>query len=91
MDLDLEQLAAVVLRLPDAARADLATRLLASLEPDAPGDSAAAIASAWDAELDRRETELSEDPSIGIPAVEVFRVLDADLAAQRAARSESVR
>ncbi len=91
MDLDLEQLAAAVLRLPDAARADLATRLLASLEPDVPGDSAAAIASAWDAELDRREAELAEDPSMGIPAAEVFRVLEADLAAQRAARSESVR
>jgi hypothetical protein len=52
---------------------------------------AAAIASAWDAELDRREAELAEDPSIGIPAAEVFRVLEADLAAQRAARSESVR
>lgn len=91
MDLDLEQLAAAVLRLPDAARADLATRLLASLEPDVPRDSAAAIASAWDAELDRREAELAEDPSMGIPAAEVFRVLEADLAAQRAARSESVR
>ena len=91
MDLDLEQLAAAVLRLPDAARADLATRLLASLEPDVPGDSAAAIAGAWDAELDRREAELAEDPNIGIPAGEVFCVLEADLAAQRAARSESVR
>ena len=91
MDLDLEQLAAAVLRLPDAARADLATRLLASLEPDVSGDSAAAIASAWDAELDRRAAELAEDPSTGIPAAEVFRVLEADLAAQRAARSESVR
>ena len=91
MDLDLEQLAAAVLRLPDAARADLATRLLASLEPDVPGDSASAIASAWDTELDRREAELAEDPSIGIPAAEVFRVLETDLAAQRAARSESDR
>ena len=91
MDLDLEQLAAAVLRLPDAARADLATRLLASLEPDVSGDSAPAIASAWDAELDRRETELDADPSVGIPAVEVFRVLEADLVAQRAAWSGTVR
>lgn len=91
MDLDVEQLAEAVLRLPDAARADLATRLLASLEPDASGDSAEAIVSAWDAELDRREAELDADPSIGIPAAEVFRVLDADVAAQRAARSETVR
>jgi putative addiction module component (TIGR02574 family) len=91
MDLDLEQLTAAVLRLPDSARADLATRLLASLEPDAPGESAAAIASAWDAELDRREAELAEDPSLGIPAAEVFRLLEADLAAQRAALGETVR
>jgi hypothetical protein len=68
MDLDLEQLAAAVLRLPDAARADLATRLLASLEPDMPAD-----------------------PQVGISAAAVFRVLEADLAAQRAARSETVR
>ena len=91
MDLDLEQLSAAVLRLPDEARADLATRLLASLEPDVPRDSAAAIASAWDAELDRREAELDADPSGGIPAAEVFRVLEADLAAQRTTRSETVR
>ena len=72
MDLDLEQLAAAVLRLPDAARADLATSLLASLEQDVPGESAAAIASAWDTELDRREAELDADPNGGIPAAEVF-------------------
>jgi len=90
MDLDLEQLADTVLRLPDAARADLATRLLASLEPDVPAESAATIASAWDAELDRREAELEADPSAGIPAAEVFRVLEADLAARRTARNETV-
>ncbi|WP_373065460.1 addiction module protein [Gemmatimonas sp.] len=91
MDLDLEQLAAAVLRLPDAARADLATRLLASLEPELPGDSAAAIATAWDAELERRDAELTTDPRSGIPAAEVFRMLEADLAGQRAARGETVR
>jgi hypothetical protein len=32
MDLDLDQLAQAVLRLPDAARAELATRLLESLD-----------------------------------------------------------
>lgn len=91
MDLDLEQLAAVVLRLPDAERADLATRLLASLEPNVPQDSAAAVASAWESELDRREAELDADPCVGIPAAEVFRALEADLVAQRAARSGIVR
>ncbi len=87
MDLDLEQLAAAVLRLPDAARADLATRLLASLEPEQPGDSA----TAWDAELERRDAELTTDPRSGVSAAEVFRVLEADLAGQRAARGETVR
>ena len=91
MDLDLEQLAAAVLLLPDAARADLAARLLESLESDVPGDSAESVASAWEVELDRREAELAADPSVGIPAAEVFRVLGTDLAAQRAARSETVR
>lgn len=42
--------------------------------------------SAWDAELDRREAELDANPSAGIPASEVFRELEADLAALRAAR-----
>ena len=70
---------AAVLRLPDTARADLVTRFLASLQPDVPGDSAAVIASAWDAELDRREAELNADPSAGIPAAEVFRVFEATL------------
>ena len=91
MDLDLEQLAEAVLRLPDAARAELATRLLASLEPDVSGDSVEVIASAWEVELDRRDAEIAVDPRIGIPAAEVFRVLDADLAAQRAAWGETVR
>lgn len=91
MDLDLEQLAAAVLLLPDAARADLAARLLESLEPDVPGDSAESVASVWDEELDRREAELAADPSVGIPAAEVFRLLRADLATQRAARSENAR
>ena len=91
MDLDLEQLSAAVLRLPDAARADLATRLLASLKPDVSADLAAVIAETWDAELDRREAELDADSSAGIPAAEVFRVLEADLVAQRTAWSETVR
>ncbi len=90
MDLDLQQLADTVLRLPDAARAVLATRLLASLEPDVPAVSAVAVASEWDTELDRREAQLENDPSTGIPAAEVFRVLEVDLAAQRAARTEAV-
>ena len=77
MALDLEHLAEAVLRLPDAARAELASRLLDSLEPDAPDESEAVIASAWETELDRREAELDADPTQGVPAAEVFRILDA--------------
>ena len=87
MDLDLEQLAAAVLRLPDAARAELASRLLDSLEPDTRDEPASTITSAWETELDRREAELDANPTLGIPASEVFQVLDADLAAFRIARS----
>jgi|GEM_PF-2449516 len=81
MELDLEQLAAAVLRMPDAARAELGARRLDSLEPDTPEESAAAIASACDTELDRRQAELEANPTVGIPAAEVVRLLDAVLAA----------
>ena len=83
MDLDLDQLAAAVLRLPTAERAELASRLLESLEPE--GEAPDVVAAAWEAELARRETEFDADPSIGLSAAEVFRVLDADLAARRSA------
>jgi len=87
MDLDLEQLTTAVLRLPDAARAELATRLLESLDPDVLHD-AAAVAITWEAELDRREAELLANPESGIPVEEVLRVLTADLAATRDAQRE---
>lgn len=86
MDLDLDQLAAAILRLPAAARAELASRLLESLDADE-GESPDVVAAAWAAELDRREAELEADPSIGIPAAEVFRMVRADLAARRASEA----
>ncbi len=82
MDLDLDQLAAAVLRLPAAARAELASRLLESLDAEE-AESPDVVAAAWAAELDRREAEFEADPSIGVPAAEVFRTLRADLAARR--------
>jgi putative addiction module component (TIGR02574 family) len=82
VDLDLDQLAAAVLRLPAAARAELASRLLESLDVEE-AESPDVVAAAWAAELDRREAEFEADPSIGIPAAEVFRTLRADLAARR--------
>ncbi len=86
MDLDLDQLAEAVLRLPDAARADLATRLLASLDVPDPGEPTETVAAAWEAELDRRDAELTNDPSLGIPHEEFFGRLAADLADGRSGR-----
>ncbi len=86
MDLDLDQLAEAVLRLPDAARADLATRLLASLElPDA-GEAPEAVAAAWEIELDRREADLAADPSLGLSQEEFFERVAANLADRRNGR-----
>ncbi len=86
MELDVTQLAQAVMRLPAAARAELATRLLESLDDAAPSESAEAVAAAWEVELDRRDAELETDPSLGIPAEEAFARLHGDLAAARAAR-----
>lgn len=84
MDLDLDQLAQAVLRLPDAARAELATRLLESLDAADAVESPEAVAAAWETELDRREEALSSDPSLGIPAEEAFGRIEKELAARRA-------
>ncbi|MEO5818559.1 MAG: addiction module protein [Gemmatimonadaceae bacterium] len=79
MDLDLDQLSHAVLHLPIAARAELASRLLESLDAAQTTESAEAIVAAWEAELDRREADFTTDAGFGIPASEVFRRLDADL------------
>lgn len=86
MEFDVTQLAQAVMRLPVAARAELATRLLDSLDDSAPGESAEVVAIAWETELDRRDAELAAEPSLGIPADEAFARLHSDLAAARAAR-----
>ena len=83
MDLDLDQLAAAVLRLPPAERAELASRLLESLETEDTNEPPDVVAAAWEAEVTRREAEFEADPSIGIPTAEVFRALDAELSARR--------
>ena len=89
MDLDVNQLAQAVLRLPMPARAELATRLLESLDSAALDEPVESVAAAWEAELDRREAELDADPSLGIPAEEAFAHLNAKLAASRASRETS--
>ena len=86
MDLDLDQLAQAVLRLPASARAELATRLLESLDGNDAVESPEAIAAAWETELDRREEELVSDPSLGIPAEEALGQIEKALAARRSAR-----
>lgn len=59
---DLEQR---LLALEAADRLALATRLLASVEPDPEPDEA------WSAELDRRDAQLDSGGVVGIPAAEV--------------------
>ena len=80
MDLDLDQLSQAVLHLPIAERAALASRLLESLDAATATESAESVAAAWEAELDRRESDFAEG-GFGIPASDAFRRLDADLAA----------
>ena len=84
MHADLEQLAAVVLRLPSADRARLATRLLASLE--AAAAERAAYDAAWEAELDRREAAAEADPATERPAEEALTGIRAELASRREVR-----
>lgn len=86
MDLDLDQLSHAVLHLPIAVRAQLASRLLESLDAEQMTESAESIAAAWEAELDRREADFTADAGFGISASEVFRHLDADLAVLAANR-----
>ena len=81
MDLDLDQLSHAVLHLPVAARAELASRLVDSLDAVETTESAKSVAAAWEAELDRREADFDVAAGFGIPASEVFQRLDADLAA----------
>ena len=79
MDFDLGQLSDAVLHLPASERAELASRLLESLE-SGPGEEPGVVAAAWEAELERRDAELAANPALGIPAEEVFARLESDLA-----------
>ena len=83
MDLDLNQLSDAVLHLPAIARAELASRLLESLDGPEVDEAPGAVATAWEAELDRRDAELEANPALGIAAADVFARLEADLSAQR--------
>ncbi len=90
--MDLDQLATAVLRLPSADRASLAARLLESLDDAAaPTLSEAEWEAVWAAECARRDAELDADPTLGIPADEVFRRAHAVVDAAEARRAAVTR
>ena len=66
-----------------AARAELASRLLESLDASELTESPGSVAAAWETELDRRDADLLADPALGIPAADVFARLEADFATRR--------
>ena len=84
MHLALEELAAAVLRLSAAERAELAARLLASLEDD--DAERQAYDAAWEAELDRRDAAADADPAPPVSADAALAEVRADLAARRQTR-----
>lgn len=73
------------LNLPPEDRAELAHRLLSSLDDDAdvPEDVAA---EAWDAELERRTRDVAEGRVRAIPAAEARQEVEALLARLRSGR-----
>ncbi len=85
MDLDLEQLAALALRLPAPDRAEVAARLLASLEQDEVEQRA--YEQGWAEELDRRDAVAAEQPLGTATTADVVAELRADLAERRVRRS----
>ena len=86
MDLDLDQLAQAVLHLPVAARAELASRLLESLDAAESSEPPETVAAAWEAELDRRESYFASDVGVGISAADAFQRLEARVVALRTPR-----
>jgi len=64
-----EQLEAEALKLDPMVRAQLADRLYLSLDPL----SEAEWCQLWAAEAERRRAQLEADPTLGVPADEVFR------------------
>ena len=73
-----ERLLAEAVELPTRDRAELATRLISSLDEDAdePEDE---VQRAWDAEIRRRVTEMDAGTAEMIPVEEVLAELRAEL------------
>jgi putative addiction module component (TIGR02574 family) len=74
MGLPLKQLESEALDLPPRERAELAHRLIASLDEDADEDPAE-VERAWDEEIRHRLAELEAGTAELIPAEEVFAEL----------------
>lgn len=74
MGLPLKRIESEALELPSSDRAQLATRLIASLEGETPDDPAE-VERAWEEEIRRRLAELDAGTAELIPADEVFAEL----------------
>lgn len=68
------RLLAEALQLPEAERDELIARLLDSLEPAAEGD----VETAWEQEIQRRNTELDAGTVEGVPWSEARRLIMED-------------
>ena len=81
---DIEAILDEVLALPEAQRAELAHRLIVSLDGPAP-DAAeqARIDATWSAEIDRRVKAIEDGTANLIPAKEVFAEIEASLKARK--------
>lgn len=73
--MDIKDLEAQALKLAPQDRAELATKILESLEEAPDTEHESERKRRWIEELDRRKAEFEENPDIGIPADEVFREL----------------
>ncbi|MFL5540011.1 MAG: addiction module protein [Longimicrobiaceae bacterium] len=71
MGLPLKRIESEALELPSSDRAQLATRLIASLEGETPDDPAE-VERAWEEEIRRRLAELDAGTAELTPAEEVF-------------------
>jgi putative addiction module component (TIGR02574 family) len=87
MPRELSELLTEALALANEERAQLARALIDSLEADdSVSANAAEIEAAWHAEIERRESELESDPTLAIPAEQVFLEAERRLQEIRKAR-----
>lgn len=87
MPRDAADLLTEALALPDEERARLARALIDSLEAgDEDEASASQIEAAWRAEVERREQEIEGDPTLLVPAEQVFAEAERRLREIRATR-----